>query len=256
MDTIGKVMGLSPEAVLYIAEQAAIRKKLIGGLIVEFDGIIPQEFIEHKYKGRHPSASNTSDFCIEQLDGIIEKLYEPISDRERVRILFYIFLLHNDCNKIEICSHWRYGDVFLPISKRHENGEAMYPLLYNWKESFLADLIQHIKFIKPQSQMTDEERSLMIFIKPIRDILRINWRCNGSSRTPIEWEILLGSHFEYILNLTSASQIVLFEIWEPKYARSFKNAMIQHCNNRKIWFVENPNASWMRSFVFEFMHNL
>ena len=189
------------------------------------------------------------------IDVYIEKSYidnKEISDDA----IIYIVLLHNNSNKQEICKDWSYGEEFLHISRRHVNGKAMYSSWNNWEKSFLSDLTNQIKIIsKPRSAMSEKEKELMKFIKPICNILRISWNCQTYGGS-YDWEIILGPHLQNIINLPREEQIKLLDIWDSRYADSFRYTMVEHHNNRKSYFSEDPNVSWMCSFVTGFMHYL
>ena len=87
---------------------------------------------------------------------------------------------------------------------------------------------------------------------PINKILRIDYLC-GMYGNSDKWEKDLGSYFQKIIDMPSKQQNELFSIWKHEYVSAFKFAIKDHKNGKKEYFSNNPNASWMCSFITDFM---
>jgi hypothetical protein len=204
--------------------------------------------------------SYISEFFISTTDYIdyyIEKIYKirfkhsKLENNFDLEILPYIITLHNNPNKEEICKNWNYGEEFLLISERHEDGKAFYFSWNNWEKSFLCDLKIQINCIsKPRSEIIDKK--LLEYIMPINKILRIDYVC-GMRGNADKWEEELGPYFQKIINMNIKEQTELFSIWNHEYVECFKFAIKDHQNGKKEYFSDNPNTSWLCSFITDFM---
>jgi len=190
---------------------------------------------------------STTDY----IDYYIEKIYTIEQTQFDIEILPYIVQLHNYPNKKEICKNWDYGEEFLLISKRHEDGDAFYSSWNNCDKSFLCDLEMQIKCIsKPRSKIINKK--LLDYIMPINKILRIDYK-SGMMGIPHHWEKDLGPYFQKILSATIEEQKEIFSIWNSSYANSFKLSQIDHSNGKKEYYSYYPETSLMCSFITSFM---
>jgi hypothetical protein len=172
------------------------------------------------------------------------KNYEP-------EIFSCLMQIHNHPNKEEICKNWDYGEEFLLISKRHENGKSFYYAWNKWEESFMCDLELQIKCIsKPRNKI--DNKKILDYVMPINKILRIDYECcmHGS---PNKWEEDLGIYFQKIIDATIEEKNEIFDIWNDSYAKSFKLAQIDHSSGKKDYFYNYPESSFMCSFITSFM---
>jgi hypothetical protein len=184
------------------------------------------------------------------IDYYIEKFYKLKQLKFDLEILPYIIRLNNESNKKEICKNWDYGYEFLLISERHKDGKAFYFMLDMW-ESFLLDLLMQIKCIsKPRSEIVDKK--LLEYIMPINKILRTTY-VGGMPGTAYMHELELGPYVQKIIDLSITEQNQLFSIWNQLYVDCFKFAIHDHQNGRKEYFSNDPNTSWLCSFVTDFM---
>ena len=233
--------------------------------------------ISNKYKGEKGSLNKINTLCIlpylpdeiikyictflvsitDYVDYYIEMNYYDENQYENsyLEMLPYILQLHNNPKKEEICKNWEYGEEFLLISKRHEDGNSFYSQGNGWINSFLCDLEQQIKCIsKSRSEISQKVKELLKYIMPINKILRINYECSMFGCSD-EWTKDLGSHFQKIIDLPITDQNEILSIWGYDCAECFTSAMKSHANKEKSWFIHDPKSSWMCSFVMEFMMN-
>jgi hypothetical protein len=201
-----------------------------------------------------------SEFFISTTDYIdyyIEKIYKirfknsKLENNFDSEILPYVLQLHNNPNKKEICKNWDYGEEFLLISERHEDGKAFYSSWNNWEKSFLSDFELQIKCIsKPRKQI--DNKKLLEYLMPINKILRINY-ARGMNGNPDKWEKEFGPYFQNIIDMNISEQNELFSIWKHKYVECFNFALKDHVNGRKAYFTDNSNSNWLCSFITDFM---
>ena len=185
------------------------------------------------------------------IDYYIDKMYNVKEIHFDSEILPYIVQLHNNPNKDEICKTWDYGEEFLLISERHKDLVAFYIIWCNWGKSFICDLEIQIKCIsKHRSEIINKK--LLEYLMPINKILRIDYLC-GMYGNSDKWEKDLGSYFQKIIDMPSEEQNELFSIWKHEYVSAFKFAIKNHENGKKEYYSNNPNASWMCSFITDFM---
>ena len=194
------------------------------------------------------------DFLVsitDYIDYYIEKMYKMSLYNFDLEILPYILQLHNNPIKEEICKNWDYGEEFLLISKRHEDGKSFYSAWNNWSKSFLSDFHSQIKCIsKPRNKIDDKK--LLEYVMPINKILRIDYHC-GMYGSPIKCEIDLGIYFQKIIDATFEKKAEIFSIWNDSYTKSFRLSLIDHSNGKKQYFNHSPETTLMCSFLTSFM---
>lgn len=169
----------------------------------------------------------------------------------------YILQLHNNPKKEEICQNWEYGNEFLLISKRHENGNAFYSSWNNWEESFTRDLEIQIKCIsKPRNELSETEKELLKYIMPINKMLRDNYAC-GMMTTNGKWEIELIPYFQKILDLSVTEQNELLNIWGFDCGSCFQDVMksneTENNTYTQTFLNEHTKDIWMQNFIIDFM---
>ena len=185
------------------------------------------------------------------IDYYIEKNYKLKQIEFDLEILPYIIQLNNNPNKKLICENWDYGEEFLLIYERHKDGKAFYSKWNNWNQSFLCDFKIQIKCIsKPRSEIVNKK--LLEYIMPINKLLRINYEC-GIYGNAYQWEKELGPYFQKIIDMNITEQNQIFNIWNEEYSNSFTMSLKDHQNGRKEYFSDNPNTSWLCSFLTDFM---
>ena len=235
------------------------------------------KIISNKYKGEKYFLNKINEFEIlpylpdviieyilqflvtitDYMDHYIELDYDKLNNHKLfyIEMFPYILQLHNNPKKEEICKNWDYGEEFLLISNRHENGNAFYSLCNDWQGSFISDLQIQIKCIsKSRSSLSKKVKELLKYIMPINKILRINYRCDIDGCAN-EWEKDLGPHFQNIINLSITEQNEILSIWGYECEKCFTQTMKYHVNNKKNYLVNNANISWMCSCVTGFMMN-
>lgn len=185
------------------------------------------------------------------IDYYIEKFYKLKQLEFDLEILPYIIQLHNHQDKVKICKNWDYGEEFILISGRHEDGKSFYSTWSNWGKSFLCDLKIIINCIsKPRSEIVDKK--LLDYIMPINKILRTTY-ASGMCGTALMHEIDFGPFFQKIIDMSITEQNQLLSIWNQEYADSFKFALRENQNGKKQYFSNEPNINWLCSFITSFM---
>lgn len=185
------------------------------------------------------------------IDYFIEKMYNIKEMHLDSKILPYIKHLHNHPNKEEICKKWDYGEEFFLISERHKDMAAYYTIWCNWEKSFLRDLEIQIQCIsKSRKEIIDKK--LLEYIMPINKILRINYSCSMHGNA-YKWGIELGPYFQKIIDMNITERNKIFNIWKYDYVSCFNFALKDHENGKKEYYADNPNASWLCSFITDFM---
>jgi hypothetical protein len=181
----------------------------------------------------------------------IEKMYNTEQTQLDMEILPYMIQLHNNPDKVKICKNWDYGEEFFLISERHKDGNAFYSSWNNWNDSFLCDFKQQILCIS-KARSSIGNKDLLAYILPMNKILRINYEC-GMFGTSYNWEKDLGPYFQNILDANEEIKNEILSIWNSSYAKSFKSTTRHHQNGKKEYFSNNPDVTWMCSFVTDFM---
>jgi hypothetical protein len=166
------------------------------------------------------------------------------------KLVKYVIKLHNNPKKNELCKNWCYGVEFLLTSTRHCNGGRFYDN-YSHEESLCLDFKLQVACInKPRSEILD--KTLLEYLLPLNKGLRIDLEC-GMDGTPLFWEEKLGYNFQKLIDLPTERQNEVLSIWRNNYVKNFTLSLRSHENGQKIYFRDDPSASWISSFITDFM---